>query len=407
MRILVYPHAMELGGSQLNALDLAGALQARGHEVVVYSQAGELVDTLAGRGLEHVLAPPGRSCPSAARVAHLRRVLRSRCIDVVHGYEWPPVLEAGAACVGLPTRVVATVLSMSVAPFLPEAVPLVVGTERIRASCVDSRSGPVVVIEPPVDVLADRPGAGERPAPVPGAPVEVAVVCRLVPELKLEGLLTAVDAVGDLPADVGSGGVEVRLTIAGDGPARGLVQARADAVNERCGRPAVRLLGAVADPRPVYDRADVAVGMGGSALRSIAFARPLVVQGESGFFELLEPRTLPYFLDRGFYGVGDRGPEQAREHLAGLLADLAGDPARRATLGEWGRDLAVRRFSLERAAALLEGVYALALDPDASHGARPGAPARTLVRLADYKLRRHGARLVGRGSRDDFNARPV
>nr|WP_241728455.1 glycosyltransferase [Nocardioides zeae] len=399
---MVHPHSMELGGSQLNALDLAGALQGRGHEVVVYSEPGELVGGLADRGLEHVAAPRGRSCPSAGRIAHLRRVLTERRIEVAHGYEWPPVLEDSAAAAGLPTRVVGTVLSMAVAPFLPERVPLVVGTERIRSSCVDARSGPVVVVEPPVDV------AGDRPSRLPGRRerhVEAVVVCRLVPELKLEGLLTAVDAVGDLPDDLGPRGAPVRLTIAGDGPARAVVAARAAAVNERHGREVVRLLGAVADPRPLYDAADIALGMGGSALRSLAFARPLVVQGEHGFFELLEPRTLPYFLDRGFYGVGDRDPQEAREHLAGLLADLAGDPVRRAWLGSWGRDLAVRRFSLERAAALLEDVYAAALEAPAAHGV--GAPARTVARLAGFKVREHRARLAGRRARDDFNARPV
>src|SRR5205807_398251 len=35
MRIIVYPHAMEIGGSQLNAIQLAGAVRDRGHEVVV------------------------------------------------------------------------------------------------------------------------------------------------------------------------------------------------------------------------------------------------------------------------------------------------------------------------------------------------------------------------------------
>ncbi|WP_447646068.1 glycosyltransferase [Nocardioides zeae] len=402
MRILVQPHSMELGGSQLNALDLAGALKARGHDVVVYSEPGELVAGLADRGLEHVPAPRGLSCPSAGRIAHLRRVLVERRIAVAHGYEWPPVLEASAAAAGLPTRVVGSVLSMSVAPFLPERVPLVVGTERIRRSCAAGRPAPVVVIEPPVDVAADRPSRlpGRR-----GPHLEVAVVCRLVPELKLEGLLTAIDAVGDLPDDLGPDGAPVRLTVAGDGPARAVVAARAAAVNERRGREVVRVLGAVTDPRPVYDAADVALGMGGSALRSLAFARPLVVQGEHGFFELLEPRTLPYFLDGGFYGVGERDADQAREHLAGLLADLAGDPVRRAWLGCWGRDLAVRRFSLERAAVLLEEVYVEALRAPAAHGV--GAPVRTVTRLAGFKVREHRARLAGRRARDDFNARPV
>ena len=35
MRVLVYPHAMEIGGSQLNAVETGAALRDRGHEVTV------------------------------------------------------------------------------------------------------------------------------------------------------------------------------------------------------------------------------------------------------------------------------------------------------------------------------------------------------------------------------------
>ena len=44
--------------------------------------------------------------------------------------------------------------------------------------------------------------------------------------------------------------------------------------------------------------------MGGSALRSLAFSKPLVVQGESGFWQLLTEATVDDFLWTGWYGVG-------------------------------------------------------------------------------------------------------
>ncbi|UXN31297.1 hypothetical protein [Glutamicibacter sp. M10] len=40
MRILIYPHDLSMGGSQLNAIELAGALRERGHEVIVYGWKG-------------------------------------------------------------------------------------------------------------------------------------------------------------------------------------------------------------------------------------------------------------------------------------------------------------------------------------------------------------------------------
>ena len=51
--------------------------------------------------------------------------------------------------------------------------------------------------------------------------------------------------------------------------------------------------------------ADLVLGMGSSALRALAIARPLIVQGELGFSEVFEPATSEMFMRQGFYGLGD------------------------------------------------------------------------------------------------------
>src|SRR5258708_6418583 len=118
MKIIVYPHAMEIGGPELHAVPLAGAVRGGGHEV----------SGVAGRGA------------------------------------------------------------------------------RVR--------------DPRVDADQDRPGVGgadfrARYAPDPALPLAV-MVCRLVPVLKRESLLSACTAIGSL-ADAGT---PVQLVIVGDGPIR-------------------------------------------------------------------------------------------------------------------------------------------------------------------------------------------
>src|SRR6185312_258475 len=128
VRILVYPHDMAIGGSQLNAVDLAAAVHDRGHWVGVIGQPGSLQSHIAERGLEFIELPrPGRR-PSPRVIGAIRKVAEDRNIDVIHGYEWPPALEAAIASRGCRTTAVATVLSMSVAPFIPYDLPLLVGT---------------------------------------------------------------------------------------------------------------------------------------------------------------------------------------------------------------------------------------------------------------------------------------
>ncbi|MFB4316860.1 glycosyltransferase family 4 protein [Actinomadura sp. 21ATH] len=405
MRILVYPHDMAIGGSQLNAIELAAAMRELGHAVGIVSEPGPLVDRVRAEGIEHFPLDAGRRRPAPATVRRLRALVGERGFDVVHGYEWPPGLEAfhavrnrrGAAAV-------CTVMSMAVAPFLPPSLPLVVGTEQIRRQVLERRGrrpGAVHLIEPPVDVRANAPGHPDaefrRRFGLERGPVDIVAVSRLAAELKLEGLLTAVEVAGRLAADT-----PLRLVIVGDGPCRGRVEERAAEVNARAGRRVVVLTGQIDDPRPAYAAATIALAMGGSALRAMAFARPLIVQGERGFFEPLTPETSGTFLDQGWYGVGGAGADR----LEAVLRALIGDEERRRELGEYGRGLVVERFSLEAAARVQERIYERALD-----AARTGAglavrrdAASTVGRVLAYKVERRARKLRGTVALDDFNA---
>lgn len=404
MRVLVYPHSMEIGGSQLNAVELAAAVRDRGHEVSVVAEEGPLLATV--RQLQLPWLPlaggPRRRRPSVVVARQLERLVAERGIDVVHGYEWPPAVEAyfGARLRG-GAAAVATVMSMSVAPFLPHRMPLVVGTAQIRRQALAVGFTRVTLLEPPVDVAANSPDhpAGDfrrRYRLDPELPL-IVTACRLVPELKLEGLLAAIDAVGQLVA----GGLRCQFAIVGDGPARSLVAQRAEAVNAAAGRQVVTLTGALADPRPAYAAADLTLGMGGSALRGLAFGVPLVVQGERGFWRPLTPESASVFAEQGWYGVGD-GRDGAPV-LAGILAELLPDRRRLRQLGDFGRQLVLRRFSLERAARIQERVYASAIDAGAPRRHHLDT-ARSAAGVAGYVVRRKWGRIRRNARMDDFNA---
>jgi glycosyltransferase involved in cell wall biosynthesis len=401
MRILVYPHAMEVGGSQLNAIELAGAVRDLGHRVTVVSEDGPLVDRVRAMDLPHLEIPRGRRRPSASVARRLRRLVRTEGFDVVHGHEWPPGLEAAAAVAGTPAAAVCTVMSMAVAPFIPRSMSLVVGTAALRDHSAAGRPGPVHLIEPPVEVEANAPGHPidefRRRFDLDDRFVTLASVCRLVPELKLEGVLTAIDVVGALGAEL-----PLRLIVVGDGSARATVEERAAKANAQAGRPAVVLTGELFDPRPAYAAADVMLGMGGSALRALAFGRPLVVQGEKGFWELLTPDSVDVFLRQGWYGVG--AGIGGFERLSAILRGLLADPGMREHLGAYGRELAVERFSLQRAATVQEAIYREALErrPSTARAAADGL--RSALGLGAYKVRRKVQQFRGTRATDDFNA---
>lgn len=408
MRILVYPHDLGIGGSQINAIELAGAVHRMGHETIVFGRPGPLVEKIRGLGLEFVAAPNMGRRPSMAATRALGELAERRRIDVLHGYEWPPSLECYLAARRLPgVSAVSTVMSMAIAPFIPKHVPLTVGTHQIAETEVALGRSAVTVLEPPVDLDANRPGlelAQEELRKIWGVAdgaYVVAVVSRLARELKLEGILSAMDAVASLPA-----AMRVCLLIAGDGPAGAEVSERADQINIRTGRRTVVLTGELADPRAAYDMADVCLGMGGSALRALAFGKPLVVQGEAGFWELLTPSSLENFLWQGWYGVGG-GQSGGASALRQILCDILPAERLRAELGAFGRRVVEHRFSLGHAAEAQLDIYSAALETRSSGRVAYIGDVEAAGLFLRYKARRLQARLAGRGTADDFNARPV
>lgn len=372
MRVLVYPHMMEIGGSQLNAVQLAGAVRDLGHEVIVLSEPGPMVERVRALGLEHIEIPRLRGVPSAMVSRRLARVVRERQIDVVHGHEWSSVIEAffGPA-LRYRTPVVGTVMSMSVVWFFPRTVPLIVGTQDMHRAAIKAGHRRVTLIEPPVDTEEDDPAVEDgisfrRKLNIGADETLIVMVSRLASTLKLEGLIAASQAVGEIAKESGR---RIRLVIVGDGPVRGQVAAAAASANAAAGRDVVTLAGELTDPRPAYAAADIAIGMGGSALRALAFAKPLVVIGEQGFSEVLTDDTLGFFLENGWYGTGRGSLGAGVPALRLALEQLIDSPELRSRLSKRSRQLIIDRFSLHRAARLQEIEYHAAMREPPAAGA--------------------------------------
>lgn len=77
--------ALDSGGAERSALEIARALVQAGHRSVVISAGGRLVEQLQAEGSEHVTLDLGRkSLFTLARFGALRRVLRALKPDIVH-----------------------------------------------------------------------------------------------------------------------------------------------------------------------------------------------------------------------------------------------------------------------------------------------------------------------------------
>lgn len=355
MKVLVVAHRLELGGTQVNAIELAAAFNDHADIHVVFAAAPGPNSELArasGLDLHHI--PDASRHPSRAVMLALGELADREEPDLVHVWDWPQCFDAYA---GLHLRrripMLCSIMSMVVPRNIPRHLPTTFGTVELAEKASRVRRGPVHLLEPPVDIASNRPGvvdgAGFR-AELGIAPEElvVAMVCRLEAWAKLEGLRRAMIAVDDL-----AGSHRVRLLIVGEGTAREVVERHAVEVNRHHGREVVTLTGGMLDPRPAYEAADLMIGMGGSALRTMAFAVPLVVVGERGFSRVLDETTLPMFLHAGWYGLGDGTEDDLRAQIEGLLVD----PLARKRLGELGCTVIAEHYDLNVAARNLEGYY--------------------------------------------------
>lgn len=379
MRILVYPHQLAMGGSQINAIELAAAVRDRGHQVTITAPDGVLVPMIESLGLDYLPIPVATTYPDLRTILHLNRTVRRLGIDLVHAYEWRPSVEATfGPHLAFRTPVLMTVLSMRVPHFLPQHLGLLVGTRDLMREARGRKR--IHLMEPPVDTEACRSsdvGRARERWSFDDDEIVVAIVCRLTPELqKLEGVLQAIRTIGALSH-------EQRLTflIVGDGEGREEVDAEARAVNRRHGRELVRVAGAMMDPRDAYEAADIMLGMGSSALRAMAFGKPLIVQGTNGFWRLLDAGSLPVFLEQGWFGHGGRGEPD----LAAALLSLVRDPVRRLALGRFGRQIVVERFGLDAAADRLVELYRETLAETPAASERRSSMLRSAAEVAKFR----------------------
>lgn len=391
MRVLVCPHQLSMGGSQLNALELASSMSRYGNEPVVYAAPGVLADVVRDLGLEWAEAPAPHDT-GLAWSRQLHDVVQQRNIEMVHTFEWRPGIKAAlAGRLRVPTLM--SVMAMDVPAFLPNHLPITVGTPALRRKML-AQGRTSHLLEPPVDLARhDVAGPAELAAArarwqVPENAVVVSMVTMLTTALeKLQGVLEAIRVVDRLAAIQ-----PIHLLIAGDGEGAEVVRRRAEDVNRRHGKTVIQPVGFQLDPTSVYAAADVMLGMGASALTGLAHGKALIVQGEAGFWRILDEASADGFIDGGWFGHGGAGSGDLQRALKQLIAQ----PALRSHLGAYGRTLMQRRYGMDAAAAHLAAIYvATALGRPARREVA-SSMARSMAGGAKYLAAKRFGSVVGR-----------
>src|SRR2546425_11425984 len=124
MKILVFAHQLEVGGTQVNAIELAAALRDfHGHDVALFATPGPMVELVRQKRLRFLAAPEVRLHPSPARMRALRDVVRRERPDIIHVWDWWQCLDAFYAVhLLMRTPIIVSDMCMSITRVLPKTL---------------------------------------------------------------------------------------------------------------------------------------------------------------------------------------------------------------------------------------------------------------------------------------------
>lgn len=350
--------------NELAALHAAGMLAG-----IVATKAGDT--TLVQPGLEALTPlvtylPDGDADAQAAALADHVRSLPGG-VDALHGYfahRPAEVAAAAAGALGVPFGFSVHALDLrKVEPEAlrrrAEAAAVVVTCNTDAFAALDAAGVNAHLLPHGVDLARFAPGA-PRGALEDGT-VQLLAVGRLVEKKGFTHLLDAMALLAD---------AAIELTIVGDGPERGALEERIDALGLAT---TVRLPGRVTheDLPTLYRSADIVVapsvvdrngdrdGLPNVVLESMACGRPLVAS---------DVAAIASAVDHGTNGVLVAPADPAA--LAAAIRALAADPAGRRRLGTAARATAEERFELRRCSDRFREELAAAFAPLRTGGPR-------------------------------------
>lgn len=395
-RVLVQLDNLELGGAQINAVQLSAAVAEHGFDTLLVGPRHTMPargPSLLDVGIDYGVTLMTYERPSSlfAHARTLSSLAQHWRAGVVHSFAASERAAYWGAGLFGRRALVRTMYEMSFDPRTHPSMPIIVGTGYLRDELA-SHPGGATLISPPVDTSRDVPSAAVRAEfrqllGLTPDMIALVMVSRLTDEMKARGITDAIRAVDHLDDP------RVRLVLVGTGDAEERLRSIAEEVNARHRRTSIIFPGPLSDPRPAYDAADIVVGMGSSAGRGLAFGKPLVVVGEYGWSAIFrEPDTDAIFRNSFWSSqeVADGAGLMTRH-----LRELVENPSERARLAVGARRFAETNFGLPAMALRLAGVY-----EDAVRSASARAwigDLRMEARILAAKLERSGRRLVPGG----------
>ena len=353
MKILMATDALGIGGAETHIVTLSRALSEKGHSVTVLSRGGVYEGALSAYGVRHMTIPYKSLLFDPRTSAFFCAVLSDGDYDIVHAH----------------TRKTAFLLYRILKR---RALPLVTTAHWTFSTVLWKRMltrwgrKTLAVSEDIRDYLIENYGVKREDVTVtvngidgqkfkrsdaPFRPYEIVTVTRLD-----TGRSKTVWALLSVLPRLSERFPTVTLTVVGDGNEYADIKKKADEVNARLFRKAVRTVGARDDVFSYLDGAAVFVGASRAALEALSAGCVTLLSGDEGYLSLFDEVTAEKAKKTNFCF---RGEEMlSEERLYTDLAHLLLLPTEeRERLSSFGRDFVREEYSVEKMACDALSVY--------------------------------------------------
>ena len=365
MNILMALMQLDIGGAETHVVELSKELKKRGHNIVIVSRGGVYAKELEKAGIKHFEAPLHSKTPKNMIKSRkiLKSIIENEKIDLVHSHT------------RISSFLLANLHKKMKFPFVTTA-HWIFDTRFGLKYLTDWGQKTLAVSEDIKDYLIKNYKMSEDDITVTVNGIDVEKFSENTDQKsamdefnisKEDNLVVYVSRLDTSRSLVAHQLIEsvVRLDnivenlkciIVGDGDDFENVKKETVEANEKLGRIAIHLAGARVDVDKLIAPAKLFVGVSRAALEAMASGKPTIIAGNEGYIGLFSEDKLPLCLETNFCCRGCKMSETdlLAQDIGGFFGLWEEDTQK---LGEYGREIVEKHYSLERMADDAEKVY--------------------------------------------------
>ncbi len=357
-KILMTTMGLNIGGAETHIVELSKELKKRGYDVLVASNGGVYVDELLKAGIRHYNVPLNtRNAVKMYRsLKLLRKIIRDEKVDIVHSHARIPGFVTGMLHKSLDfTFVTSAHWVFSTAYGLKYLTnwgqKVIAVSDDIKQYLIDNYNTPeenIYVTINGIDTDKFSPDiSGDKIIKEFGLDKEHPIV-SYVSRMDADRAMVAEQLI-DIAEELNSRIDGIQFLIAGGGNVFDKLKEKADNVNNKLGRKCVVMTDARTDINEIVAAGDIFVGVSRAALEAMAVAKPVIVAGNEGYIGIFSEDKLFEAQANNFCcrGCDDSCADRLMKDIIELLT---ADNERRTELGQYGRDVIFKFYSVSKMA---------------------------------------------------------